>query len=69
MKFLDDWKGVLARAWSVRLIILAGILSGAEVTLSLVTPGLLGIHPGSFAVASGVVSMGALVARLLAQGD
>lgn len=67
MKLLSDWRDILRRAWSVRLIILAGVLSGAEVALSLVAPGTLGIPTSTFAIASGMVSMAAVVARILAQ--
>lgn len=30
MHLLPEWRAVLARAWSVRLILLAGLLTGAE---------------------------------------
>lgn len=67
MTFVRNWRTVLARAWSVRLTVLAAILSGLEVTFSLVTPELLGIQPGLFASLAGLASAAALVARLLVQ--
>ena len=38
MKLIPNAKGVLAKAWSVRLILLAGVLSGAEVALQFWMP-------------------------------
>lgn len=67
MKLSDEWPWIIRRAWSIRLILLAGLFSGAEVALSLLTPGLLGVPAGIFAALSGVVAMGALVARILVQ--
>ena len=59
-----DWKDILRRAWSVRLIVLAALLSGAEVIVPLfgdIIPRL------PFAARHlGVVSA-ALVARIVAQ--
>ena len=69
MKLLDNWQQIIRHAWSIRLIILAALLSGAEVVLSLVTPGWLGVPAGTFAILSGVVSVLALVARLIAQKE
>jgi hypothetical protein len=70
MKLIDDWKPTLARAWSVRWIIAAGLLSGAEVALPLVREAVepLGIlPPGVFAILAALASAGAVVARVLAQ--
>lgn len=36
MRLVSNWRAVLARAWSVRLLFLAAALSGAEVALPLV---------------------------------
>lgn len=69
---LDDWREIAAKAWSVRLIILAGVLSGLEAGLPIAREAIepLGlIPPGAFAILSAVVSAGALVARVLAQPD
>ncbi|MBO6858490.1 hypothetical protein [Roseibium sp.] len=66
MKLVNDWRRVLRRAWSVRLLILAGLLSGAEVALPF-----LGdfIEPGRLAALSGLATAGAFVARIVAQKD
>lgn len=66
MKMIDDWKRILKRAWSVRLMVLAAILSGVEVCLSFLG-GIPGIAQGVFAAIAGLVSMTALAARLIAQ--
>jgi hypothetical protein len=70
MKLTADWKTTLARAWSVRWIIAAGLLSGAEVALPLVREAIepLGLlPPGVFAILAALASAGAVVARVLAQ--
>ena len=36
MRLVENWRLLLRRAWSVRLMLLAGVLSGAEVVLPLV---------------------------------
>jgi hypothetical protein len=64
MKLTADWKHVLKKAWSVRLMILAGLLSGAEVILPLFIDTL---PRRLFAVLSMVVITAAFVARLTAQ--
>lgn len=64
MKLIDDWKRIVRRAWSFRLMALAAILSGAEVVLPLFGDS---IPRGLFAVLSFVAVGGGLVARLVAQ--
>jgi len=68
MRLGDDWKEILQKAWSIRLMILAGILSGIEVALPLID-GYIEIDRGIFAAASGIVVMAAFIARLVAQKD
>lgn len=66
MKLRDDWSIILHRAWSVRFMALAAILSGVEVAL----PFFAGEMPqGVFAALSAVAVGGAFVARLVAQKD
>ena len=64
MKLLSDWRDVLKRAWSIRLIVLAGILSGLEVILPMVNDQ---FPRGLFAVVSLLVTAGAFIARIVAQ--
>ena len=63
---IRDWRQVLKRAWSVRLILAAGLLSGAEVALPLLP---LPLPAGIFAALSALPTAAAFVARLLAPKD
>jgi hypothetical protein len=66
MKLYDNWKDIVRKAWSIRLMILAGILSGIEVILPLFVDV---IARGTFAALSGITVAAAFVARLIAQKD
>ncbi len=66
MKLVSNWRAVLKHAWSVRLLLLAGVLSGLEVALPLLD-GILPVPPTTFAVLSGLCVCMAFVARLVAQ--
>jgi hypothetical protein len=66
MRLLPDWRDVLRRAWSLRLIALAGLLSALEVALTMF-PDVLGLPRGTLAVATTLVTAAAFVARLIAQ--
>lgn len=62
----DEWRTIVRKAWSVRLIVLAFALSAAEVIL----PFFDGALPrGLFAALSGLTVAGAFVARLVAQKE
>jgi Kef-type K+ transport system membrane component KefB len=68
MNLVPHWRRVLKRAWSIRLMILAGLLSGVEVILGLPDIQLwLDWQPGIFAGLSFLATAAAFVARLLAQ--
>lgn len=68
MKLIDDWKTIVKKAWSVRLLLLAGLMSGIEVMVQVLEPSLSADLPkGLFASISGLVTAAALVARVLAQ--
>ena len=66
MKFVKDWRQVLDRAWSVRLMVLAVLLSGVEVLAPL-----LGnmLEAGQTAALTALVTICACVARILAQRE
>ena len=66
MKLVSNWRAVLTRAWSVRCIVLAALLSGLEVSMSLIG-GIPGIPDGVFAGLSGAVACLAFIARITAQ--
>ena len=70
MTLIDNWQAILTRAWSVRWIIAAALLSALEVALPPLREALepLGLlPPGTFAVLAALASCGAVVARVLAQ--
>lgn len=66
MRLDRDWRRILSRAWSVRLMILAALLSGIEVALPFFQ---FQIRPGVFAALSALVTMAAFVARIAVQKD
>jgi len=66
MRLIDNAWLVFKHAWSVRLLAVAGLLSGLEVALPLLN-GILPIPPISFAAMSGVCVCGAFIARFVVQ--
>lgn len=66
MKLIQDWRDILKKAWSIRLILLAGLFSGLEIVMPFL-PELFPIPRGAFAAFSFVATAGAFVTRLLAQ--
>ena len=69
LQLIENWRVVLRRAWSVRLIVLAALLTGAETAIGVMTALSVQppIPPGIFAGLAGLVSMAALAARFVAQ--
>ena len=64
MQLYDNWKEIVRRSWSLRFIILAGVLSGLEVILPLFGD----VFPrGTFAILNFVAVSGAFISRLVAQ--
>jgi hypothetical protein len=66
MSAVSNWREVLRYAWSLRLIVLAGLLSGIELAISLFIEN-PPIPRGLFALFAVVVSIAAAVARFVAQ--
>lgn len=64
MQLYPNWKEIARRSWSLRFIILAGLLSGCEVILPFFSED---IPRNVFAVLSFVAVSAAFVARLVAQ--
>lgn len=64
MQLYPNWKELIRRAWSIRLLVLAGILSGLEVILPFFSED---IPRNLFAVLSFIAVAAAFVARLVAQ--
>lgn len=63
-----DWRRVLRRAWSIRLIVIAAVLSGLEVVIPIFADN-PPISRGGFAGVSFIVTAGAFVARIFAHDD
>lgn len=66
MKLRTDWRNTLRKAWSIRFMLLAGLLSGVEVAMPFFADGM---PQGTFAALSGLCVGAAFVARLVAQKD
>lgn len=64
MHLAPNWKDILRKAWSVRLMVLAALLSGSEFALPYFGDK---VPPGVFAALGFVVTGAALVARFIAQ--
>jgi len=69
MRLVENWRSVLKRAWSIRLLIVAGALSGIEALLSILNgadflPPIVRIL---MVALTPLVIMAAFVARLVAQ--
>ena len=66
---LPDWKRLIRRAWSLRLILLAGLLTGCEAVLSAAGTDWLPGPQWARMVLLFAVLGAAFVARLVAQKD
>lgn len=67
MTLVDDWKAILAKAWSVKFNVLATLFGAAEVIVALVQPA--SIPNGVFAGIAACISIAANVSRVLAQKE
>lgn len=66
MKLAPNWRAILVRAWSLRLMGLALVLTLVEAGLPYIEP--LGfVPPGLFGLVSALVIAGAFIARIIAQ--
>lgn len=66
MTLSENWPTLLRKAWSVRFMVLAFLLTMAEVMLPFFSDA---VHPRTFAILSGLAVAGAFVSRLVAQKD
>lgn len=66
MTLHDNWRNVVRKAWSVRFMVLAFLLTMAEVMLPFFSDA---VPPRTFALLSGLAVAGAFVSRLIAQKD
>ena len=67
MHLVDDWRAILKRAWSLKFSALALILTAAEVYVAIKQPD--AIPPGVFAIGCAVITLAAMVARVVAQKE
>ena len=64
MRLDAEWQQIVKKAWSFRLVLLAAVLSGLEIVL----PYMVDKFPnGVFIMLSFVVTVAALIARVIAQ--
>lgn len=68
MKLVSDWKRVLRHAWSVRLMLIAAVLTGAEAALPLIGSA-FPIPPSLLAGLSFIAVGGGFAMRLIAQKE
>ncbi len=66
LRLLPDWRRILRRAWSIRFSMLAAVLTAAEVVMPLFGDSL---PRGLFVVLALAASIGAALARLVAQPE
>jgi hypothetical protein len=66
MQLIPEWKRIVRRAWSLRLIVLAGVLSAGEVVLPLFSDA---VPRGQFALLALLTTVGAAIARVVAQPE
>ena len=70
MTLLPDWKAILKKAWSVKFIAVAAVLSGLESVAAIAGDSIAKQFPtGLYAAVVGVLTALALVARILAQNE
>ena len=64
---VDDWRAILAKAWSVKFNIAATLFGAAEVAVALIEPD--GLPNGLFAGIAACISIAANVSRVMAQKE
>jgi len=64
MQLYENWKEIVKQAWSIRFIVLAGILSGVEVILPFFADSM---PRGIFSLLSFFAVAGAFISRIVAQ--
>ena len=66
MKLHSNWKLILRKAWSIRLVVLSAVFSAAQ----LVIPVYGDVLPrDAFAILSAVACAGAIIARVVTQKE
>ena len=67
MSLLPDWRSILKRAWSVKFLTMAAVVSGCETILQVSGNALLPAGVGS--AITGVLASLGILARVLAQKE
>lgn len=65
MQLIRDWKRKFPKLWSVRLSLLAALMSSVEVALNVWLTGKAPV----IVIAAGLISMGAAASRVVAQAE
>lgn len=65
MQLINDWKRKFPKLWSVRLSLLAALMSSIEVALNVYLTGRAPV----IVLAAGLISLGAAASRVIAQAD
>ena len=66
MTLHENWQTLVRKAWSIRFMVMAFVLTMAEVILPFFSDA---VPPRVFAVMSGIAVAGAFISRLIAQKD
>jgi hypothetical protein len=70
MTLIENWDAVIKHAWSVKFSVISALLAGAEVAVQIINPTTANGNPNVvFAILAGLVSVGAVAARVLAQKE
>ena len=67
MKLIHNWRTVVRKAWSMKFMALATVLSGVEVAMTFISQDVL--PAGYLPALAGIVTALALFARLVAQKE
>jgi hypothetical protein len=66
MKLYDNWKEILRKAWSIRFMVIAAVLSGIEIVLPMFSEQ---FPRNVFAILSFIFVGAAFMSRIIAQRD
>jgi len=70
MTLLPDWQSIIKKAWSVKFMALAAVLSGLESVAAIAGESIAKeFPPGLYAASVGVLTALALLARIVAQSS
>lgn len=64
MKLYDNWKEIVRKAWSIRFMLIAGVLSGIEIVLPMFAEQ---FPRNTFAILTFIFVAAAFVSRIVAQ--